>query len=173
MTALVIAKAAGATAIITSSSDNKLSHVKTVHGADHTINYNTTPDWSVEVLRITNGRGADHVIEVGGPGTIAQSLASVARGGIVSNVGYLAPDGDASGGGNQPDILMLTLIQAATLRGILAGSKQQLEEGIRFLASRGLAVPVDRVFKFEREDIVAAFEYVASGKHLGKVCINL
>lgn len=69
VTALILAKAVGATTIVTSSSDEKLDFVQTRHGADYRINYKTTPDWASEVQRITDGKGVDHVIEVGGPGT--------------------------------------------------------------------------------------------------------
>ena len=87
MTALIIAKAAGATTIITSSSDEKLRQVKDKYGATHTINYKTRPNWAGEIKRITDGRGVDHIIEVGGAGTIRQSLESVSMGGVVLRSG--------------------------------------------------------------------------------------
>ncbi|KAI2603919.1 uncharacterized protein GGS25DRAFT_525195 [Hypoxylon fragiforme] len=91
LTALVFAKAAGATTIVTSSSDEKLEYVKSKYGADHTINYNKTPNWAAEVQRITNGKGVNHIIEVTGAGTIEQSIESVAHGGIISIIGFMAP----------------------------------------------------------------------------------
>ncbi|KPM42708.1 hypothetical protein AK830_g3871 [Neonectria ditissima] len=169
LTALILAKAAGAKTIITSSSDKKLEYVKAKYGADHTINYNTHPDWDVEVQRITNGQGVDNVIEVGGLGTIQRSFQSIGWGGVVSNIGYLTdlpPD-------KLPNVTWLTLVKGAVLRGVLAGSKQQLEEAVRCMASQELAMPVDKTFGFNREEIIAALKCVSSGDFIGKVCINL
>jgi NADPH:quinone reductase-like Zn-dependent oxidoreductase len=168
MTALILAKAAGATTIITSSSDEKLEFVKSRYGPDYTINYKTTPDWAAEVLRITNGQGVDHVIEVGGAGTMQQSLKAVAVGGSVSVIGFLT----SASKDEQPDFVISLLKKACVLRGILGGSRQQLEEAIGFMNARGLELPVDKTFRFDREEIIAAFNYVASGAHIGKVCIT-
>ncbi|KIW87926.1 uncharacterized protein Z519_11511 [Cladophialophora bantiana CBS 173.52] len=169
LTALIFARAAGATTIITSSSDEKLAKVKVKYGVDHTINYKTHPNWAAEVQRLTNGQGADHVIENGGIGTIQQSIECAAMGGTISLVGFLAsiPQDQV------PDVTLLALSKGALLHGILAGSKQQLEEAVQFIGSRDLPVPVDRTFAFNRDDIIAALKYVASGQHIGKVCINL
>ncbi|KAF2665134.1 NAD-P-binding protein [Microthyrium microscopicum] len=167
ITGLVVAKAAGAKTIITSSSDEKLEYAKSL-GADYTINYKTHPDWAAEVLRITDGRGVDHVIENGGLGTVEQSLECVKESGIISLIGFLSNEGKS-----QPDMLMPALIKAVMLRGIRAGSKQQLEELVRFIGKHNLSMPVDKTFGYHREDIVAAFKYVAAGKHIGKVCISL
>lgn len=169
LTALIFAKAAGATTIITSSSDKKLEYVKAKYGADHTINYKTHPNWAAEVKRITNGDGVDHVIEVGGVGTIEQSIESVTWGGIVSVIGFLSP----LASDKMPNVTFQTLAKGAILRGILAGSKQQLEEAVKFIGNQKLSVPVDKIFSFNREDIISAFKYVESGSHIGKVCINL
>ncbi|OAL32021.1 hypothetical protein AYO22_00891 [Fonsecaea multimorphosa] len=83
LTALIFARAAGATTIITSSSDEKLAAVKAKYRPDHTINYKTHPNWAAEVQRITNGDGADHIIENGGIGTIRQSIECAAMGGSI------------------------------------------------------------------------------------------
>ncbi|KAE9362791.1 NAD(P)-binding protein [Stipitochalara longipes BDJ] len=169
VTALIFAKAAGATTIVTSSSDTKLEYVKSNFGADYTVNYKTHPNWSAEVQRITNGQGVNHIIEIGGGATMQQSLESVAIGGTISVIGFL-------GGVSQdklPDVTRLALMKACVVRGILGGSKQQLEEAVRFVASRELLVPVDKTFTFTRDDIIAALGYVASGEHIGKVCIKL
>lgn len=169
LTALIIAKAAGAKTIVTSSSDDKLKIVQDKYGPDYTINYKTHPNWGEEVQRITDGQGADHIIENGGIGTIRQSIEAVAKGGIISLVGFLTtlPQDQV------PDVTILALSKGATLRGILGGSKQQLEEIALFVGNHNLPVPVDKAFQYNREDIVAAMQYVASGKHMGKVCINL
>ncbi|KAL7620385.1 hypothetical protein AAE478_009380 [Parahypoxylon ruwenzoriense] len=169
VTGLVLAKAAGATTIITSSSDRKLEYVKSKFGADYTINYKTHPNWADEVRRITSGRGVDHVMDVSGTATIEQSFQSVADGGIISVVGYLAGVSPEK----IPDVVMLTLFKGCVLRGVLAGSKQQLEEVVRLVGSRELLMPVDKTFGYNREDIIAALKYVASGEHIGKVCISL
>ncbi|KAI6088095.1 hypothetical protein F4821DRAFT_277364 [Hypoxylon rubiginosum] len=134
LTALIFAKAAGATTIITSSSDDKLEYVKANLGVDYTINYKTHPDWAAEVQRITNGEGVDHVIENGGAGTIKQSIASVAYGGVVSVIGFLAANVPQD---KMPDVAMEALNKGCVVRGILAGSKQQLEEATRHSASTG------------------------------------
>ncbi|KAH7020228.1 hypothetical protein EDB80DRAFT_870819 [Ilyonectria destructans] len=145
LTALIFAKAAGATTIITSSSDKKLEYVKSKYGADHTINYKTHPNWAAEVQRITNGQGVDHVIEVSGTGTIKQSIEAVAWGGVVSVIGFLSTVSQEE----MPDVTLLTLIKGAVLRGILSGSKQQLEDAVRFMGSRELQMPVDKTFGTE------------------------
>ena len=87
--ALQFAVASGATVIATSSSDKKLALAKTL-GAKHLINYKTTPDWHEEVLKITGGDGADHIIEVGGPATLLKSVQCVRHGGSINMIGYLA-----------------------------------------------------------------------------------
>lgn len=167
ITGLIFAKAAGATTIVTSSSDEKLKHAKAL-GADYTINYKTHPNWAAEVLRLTDGHGVEHIIENGGLGTIEQSLECVAASGIISLIGFLS-----NGGENQPTIFMPALIKAVVVRGVRGGSKHQLEEVVQFIGKKELSMPVDKVFGFNKEGVVAAFKYVASGKHVGKVCISL
>ena len=92
---LQLAVASGATVIVTSSSDKKLEIARKL-GAKHLINYKTTPNWEEEVLKITNGRGVDHILEVGGPGTIIKSAKSMAFGGNLSIIGVVG--GIVSGG---------------------------------------------------------------------------
>lgn len=169
MIALILAKAAGATTIITSSSDRKLELVKSNYGIDYTINYKTHPNWASEVQQITNGEGVNHIIETSGVGTIEQSLESVARGGIVSMIGFMTTISQEE----MPNVAMLSLTKGCAVRGVQGGSKQQLEEAVRFVASRDLVIPVDKVFSFNRDNIVAGLKYIQSGKHIGKVCINL
>jgi NADPH:quinone reductase-like Zn-dependent oxidoreductase len=167
ITALILAKAAGATTIITSSSDDKLAKVQKTYGADYTINYKNTPEWSKEVLQITKGHGADFILENGGAGTIAQSIDAVAYGGNIAVIGFLASCPQEK----MPDVAALALGKGAVVRGIMVGSKQQLEDVTRFVTSRNLNMPVERVFNFSREEVVNAFEYLVSGQHIGKVCI--
>lgn len=167
--AIILAKAAGATTIITSSSDDKLEQVKSQYGVDYAINYKKHPKWAEEVMKITDGQGVDQVIEVGGVGTIEQSIASVAYGGTVSIIGFLA----SLSSDKMPNVTLQTLLKGANLRGILGGSKQQLEEAVRFIAARNLPMPIDKTFPFTTDGVRSAFEYVASGQHTGKVCISL
>ncbi|KAL1602354.1 hypothetical protein SLS60_005770 [Paraconiothyrium brasiliense] len=168
ITGLILAKAAGATAIITSSSDEKLARVQKTYGADYTVNYKTTPNWSQEVLKITNGRGADFILENGGAGTIAQSIDAVAYGGNIAVIGFLASPPE-----RMPDVAALALGKGAVVRGIMVGSKEHLEDVTRFVTSKNLQVPVEMVFGFSREEVVKAFEYLVSGQHIGKVCIKV
>ncbi|CAN9152499.1 hypothetical protein AA0119_g2120 [Alternaria tenuissima] len=167
ITGLILAKAAGAVTIITSSSDDKLAQVRKTYGADYTINYKSNANWSQEVLKITNGHGADFILENGGAGTIAQSIEAVAYGGNIAVIGFLAPCPQEK----MPDVAALALSKGAIVRGIMVGSKQQLEDVTRFVTSKNLNVPVEKVFGFEREDVVSALEYLVSGQHIGKVCI--
>lgn len=87
---MILAKAAGAVTIITSSSDAKLKYTKEKYGPDYTINYQTNLDWENKVLEITNGEGVGFIIENGGNGTIAKSIACIKYGGQISLVGLLA-----------------------------------------------------------------------------------
>ena len=162
-----MAKAAGATTIITSSSDEKLSQVQKAYGADYTVNYKSNPEWSKKVLEITNGHGADFIFENGGAGTIAQSINAVAYGGNIAVIGFLASCPQEK----MPDVAALALSKGAVVRGIMVGSKQQLEDVTRFVTSRNLKMPVEKVFGFGRDEVISAFEYLVSGQHIGKVCI--
>ncbi|EPQ55973.1 NAD P-binding protein [Gloeophyllum trabeum ATCC 11539] len=162
--ALQLAKASGATVIATSSSDAKLKVAKEL-GADHLINYKQTPDWEKEVLRITEGRGVDHVVEVGGPGTLMKSLASVRYAGWVHVIGFVAGAGDTS---NAP---VVALSKAAMIRGILIGSRDQFEAMNRLIVANKLKPIVDKVFSFEEAQ--EAYAYLESQKHVGKVVIKV
>ncbi|KAI8722885.1 PKS-ER domain-containing protein [Fusarium sp. LHS14.1] len=169
ITGLILAKAAGAITIVTSSSDEKLKHVQQTYGVDHTINYKASPDWSSEVLKLTHGHGVDYIIENGGAGTIAQSLNAVAYGGSIAVVGFLAPCPQDE----MPDVAALALGKGAVVRGIMIGSKQHLEDATRFFTSKNLVVPVEKEFEFSRDEVIAALEYLASGQHVGKICIKV
>ncbi|CAG8109540.1 unnamed protein product [Penicillium olsonii] len=167
ITGLILAKAAGAITIVTSSSDEKLEFVKNKFGADHTVNYKTHPEWSKEVLRITNGEGVDYVLENGGSGTIAESINSVKMGGNVSVIGFLSQAKE------MPDVASMALAKGATVRGIVVGSTQLLQEVARFVSRKGLRLPVEKEFSFSEENTIKAFEYLTSGSHIGKVCIKV
>ena len=164
----MLAKAAGAVTIITSSSDEKLAYVKQKYGADFTINYKKTPDWAAEVKKLVP-RGADFVLDAGGSGTIQQSIGAVARGGQIALFGVLSPAAKEA----MPDVATATWMQGCIIRGINVGSKQQLDEVVQFVGSKNLQLPVERTFGFSRQEVLAAYEYLGSDQHVGKVCIDV
>ena len=157
--ALQLARAAGARVILTSSSDEKLARGREL-GAHHTINYVTTPQWSTEVLRLTDGEGADQVVEVGGEKTIEQSLASIRVGGAITVIGAVS----GMGGGIAPRSLITT---NARFLGVYVGSRAMHEDLARTVALHGIRPVVDRVFPFDAAP--DAFRHFGSGQHFGKV----
>ncbi|KAF1806607.1 hypothetical protein FB192DRAFT_1464653 [Mucor lusitanicus] len=167
ITTLILAKAAGAVTIITSSSDEKLAYVKEKWGVDHTINYKTNPDWEQQVLDITHGEGADFVIENGGSGTIMKSMAATKVGGQVASIGFLQQAKE------MPDVLSLLLLKSIRLRGIAVGSKQLAEELIRFVHAKKLRMPVDQVFGFSVDQVYEAYGKLESQSHIGKIVIKV
>lgn len=160
---LQLAKAAGLRTLITSSSDAKLERARAL-GADVTINYATMPDWHEEVLRATGGEGVEVVIEVGGAGTLKKSLQATRMGGTVAIVGGV------SGWGSELDPFQM-IRGAKHLSGIYVGSLTMLEDLARFVALHRIKPVVDRVFPFAQAR--AAYEYLDSGSHFGKVVIAL
>ncbi|KAL7912440.1 NAD(P)-binding protein [Trichoderma velutinum] len=168
ITGLVLAKAAGAKTIITSSSDEKLAYVKKKYGADHTINYRAHPEWAKEVQNITQGNGVDYIFENGGSGTIKQSIDCIAYGGVISIIGFLS----TAKQDEMPDVAALALSKGCIVRGITVGSKQLLEECVRFVGSQNLEIPVEKTFSFTEEGVRAAYKCLSEGQHVGKVCID-
>jgi NADPH:quinone reductase-like Zn-dependent oxidoreductase len=160
--ALQLAKAFGCKVILTSSSDEKLTRGKEL-GADLTINYKNQPDWHKEARRLTDGRGVDHVVEVGGAGTLSKSLAAARLGGHVAVVGVL------SGGKSEVDVGPF-IFSALTVRGVYVGSRRMLEEMNAAIAAFKIAPVVDKVFP--AAEAPDAFEYLRSGKHFGKVVLK-
>jgi NADPH:quinone reductase-like Zn-dependent oxidoreductase len=160
--ALQIARMCGAEVIITSSSDEKLARARAL-GAHHTINYRTTPDWEREVMTLTQGRGVDHVVEVGGVGTLAKSMAAVAPGGKIALIGVLTGRvGDAS-----PYMLMP---RWSSITGIFVGSRDMFEDFNRAVAINQMQPVIDRVFTFD--EAIDAYRYMERGEHFGKVVIR-
>ncbi len=160
--AVQLAAAAGARVIVTSSSDAKLEKAKAL-GAHETINYRTTPEWQDEVKRLTDGRGVDRVIEVGGTGTIPRSIAATRPGGIVALIGLLAK-------GEPLDPLSI-LGTGAIVRGIMVGSREMFEDMNRAIALHRIQPVIDRVYGFdEAKDALAA---LARGEHVGKIVIRI
>ena len=167
MTGLMLAKAAGANTIITSSSDDKLKLAQEKYGVDHKINYKKTPKWEEEVLKITDGQGVDFILENGGPGTIEQSLSCIKRGGIISVIGFLsAPE-------QMPDVASLVLGTGAIVRGINVGAKELTEQMVAFVCSKNLQMPVEKTFGFSRDEVIAAYKYMEAGSHVGKIAIKI
>ena len=161
--ALQFAKAMGLRVIITSSSDEKLERAKEL-GADFTINYKDKPNWSKEVRRITRMEGVDLVIEVGGPGTMEHSLASVKAFGQVSLIGVLA-------GKSQELNLTGALMQNIRIQGIVVGSRVDFLDMLKLIERAEIKPVVDKIFPFEQA--TEAFEYMRAGKHFGKICVQV
>lgn len=159
--ALQFAHAAGARVIATSSSDAKLERARAL-GASETINYKRQPDWEKEVLRLTGGRGVDHVIEVGGAGTLARSVACTRFGGSVDLIGVL------TGGQIDPAPVMR---RGVVLRGIRTGSREMFEAMNRMIALHELRPVIDKTFSFEAAK--DAYRHLESQAHFGKVVIRI
>ncbi len=159
--ALQLAKAAGARVIITSSSDAKLARAREL-GADQTINYTTTPEWSAEVRRLTHGEGVDVVLEVGGEKTIGQSLAAVRMDGVIVIIGAVS----GSGGAIVPRQLISGSIR---VQGVYVGSRRMHEDLARFVDLAKINPVVDRSFALAQAP--DAFKYFEAGRHFGKVGI--
>jgi NADPH:quinone reductase-like Zn-dependent oxidoreductase len=118
---------------------------------------------------LTNGQGVDYILENGGSGTIGESLNAIKAGGIISVVGFLSQAEQSK----MPDVASLALAKGAVVRGIRVGSTQLLEKVARFVATKGLRMPIDKVFDFSEESVIKAYEYASSGSHIGKVCIQV
>lgn len=161
--ALQLAKAMGARVIITSSSDEKLARCRTM-GADETINYRTTESWGDAVLDLTGGRGVDHVLEVGGPATLAQSVNAVRAGGIVHLIGALS-----GWAGDIPTHRFL--LKQVRMQGILVGSRRHQREMVRACEETGLRPVIDTTFPLA--DLADAFRHELAGKHFGKICVEI
>ncbi|NMT64432.1 zinc-dependent alcohol dehydrogenase family protein [Marinobacter orientalis] len=160
--ALQFARMMGAKVISTSSSDDKLERL-TALGADHTINYKTTPAWGQRVLELTGGQGVDHVIEVGGPGTLPESIDAVRIGGHIALIGVLT--------GQSGDVPTAKLMaKQARLQGLIVGSRAHQQEMIRAIEANDLHPVIDRTFTLD--EIADAFRHEESGKHFGKICLE-
>jgi NADPH:quinone reductase-like Zn-dependent oxidoreductase len=159
---LQFAKAAGMRTLITSSSDEKLARAEAL-GADHLVNYKTTPEWSKPVREVTGGVGADLILEVGGGGTIQQSMRAIRIGGHIAIIGVVAGAGD----GFNPASL---IGNSAKLQGLSVGSREMFEAMCRALDLHKIEPVVDKVFPWT--DAVAAFEAMAAGEHFGKIVLQ-
>jgi NADPH:quinone reductase-like Zn-dependent oxidoreductase len=160
---LQLAHAMGMQSVITSSSDSKLAKAKAL-GASHTINYKTTPDWEKSAMEFTGGRGVDHVVEVGGQGTLSRSFGALRIGGKISMIGNL------SGAATElnPGLIMG---RRANIQGISVGSTQMFEALNRTIAANKIKPVIDKVFGFD--EVKAAYNHMAAGAHFGKIVIRV
>lgn len=159
--ALQLAHAAGARVIATSSSDTKLAQAKAL-GASDGVNYRTHPDWQIEIQALTNGRGVDHVVEVGGAGTLSRSIEAARIGGQVHLIGVLT-----GGEINPTPILRRNIV----LRGIYVGSRQMFEAMNSAISLHKIKPTIDRVFDFAQAK--DAYHHLKGQTHVGKVVIRI
>ena len=157
--ALQIAKLMGAQVAITSSSDEKLERARAL-GADHVLNYRSQLDWGRAIRDWSNGRGVDHVVEVGGPGTLAQSIEAVRVGGHISLIGVLT-----GASGEVPTAALMG--KQARLQGLIVGSRSEQQDFVRAIEQGKLRPVVDR--RFALEDLAEAFRYEMGATHFGKI----
>jgi NADPH:quinone reductase-like Zn-dependent oxidoreductase len=161
--ALQLAKVLGARVIATSSQDEKLERVRRM-GADGLINYREVPDWGKRAKELTDGIGVDNVVEVGGAGTLQQSLQAVRFGGTVSLIGNLS--------GTRTEILLTHIfMQRIRVNGILVGHRESFEAMNRAIALHEIRPVIDLIFALE--EAPAAFEHMAAGGHFGKIVVRI
>lgn len=160
--ALQFAHAAGARVIATSSSDSKLARAKLLGAADG-VNYRANPEWQSVVRELTGGRGVNHVVEVGGPGTLPRSIEAARQGGHIHMIG-----GVSGGGTIDPTVAMR---RGVTLRGIYVGSRQMFEAMNQAIALHRITPVIDRVFDFA--DAKNAYCHLQAQGHFGKVVIRI
>lgn len=147
---------------MTSSSDDKLERARQL-GADHLINYRREPEWAKPVLELTNGRGVDHVVEVGGPGSLAQSIQAARVAGHIALIGVL------TGAAGPVPTAGLTVRQQR-LQGLIVGSRQHQLDLVRALDVLPIRPVIDKTFPLA--DIADAFRVQLAGGHFGKICLE-
>lgn len=160
--ALQFANVFGCRTIITSSDDGKLQRAADL-GASDLINYRETPDWDAKVLELTEKRGVDHVVEVGGAGTLQKSLNAVRTGGHIAVIGVLSGAGEI----NPVTVLM----KAVKMQGIYVGSRQMFEDMNRLICQFSVKPVIDRVFEFS--EAIDALKYMESAAHFGKIVVRI
>lgn len=158
-----IAKAFGCTVIATSSSDEKLERLKAL-GADHLINYKAEPEWGKAVRKLTDGRGVDHILEIGGAGTLPQSIVAARNGGHIALIGVLA--GVA---GPVPTVAIMG--KQLKIIGLTVGSRRHQLDLVRAIDVAGHRPVLDKHFPLEQ--LADAFRYQASGGHFGKIVVDI
>lgn len=161
--AIQLAMIMGLVPIVTSSSDEKLEHARAL-GAAHTVNYKRETNWGEAVRNWTGGRGVDHVLEIGGPGTLPQSLNAVRVGGHISLIGILT-----GVSGEVPTLL--TMLKHVRLHGLIVGSRKHQQDMIRAIEAGGLKPVIDRSFPLA--GLAEAFRYQGEAQHFGKICVEI
>jgi NADPH:quinone reductase-like Zn-dependent oxidoreductase len=161
--ALQFAKALGANVIATSSSDEKLARMKAL-GADHLINYKEHEAWGVKVLEITGGTGVDHVVEIGGSGTLDQSMLATRVQGHIALIGVLAGYGG-------PISTVTLMAKNLRVQGLTVGSRTQQQDMIAFIDEKGIKPVIDSAFPLDK--LADAFRHQASGSHFGKIVVEI
>ena len=160
--AVQLAKAMGAQVIATTSSLEKAERLRKL-GADHIIDYKANPVWGEAARELTGGRGVDRIVEVGGPGTLPQSVRAIAYGGQISVVGILA--------GAQGGVEFMPLFQSqARLQPIVVGSRRDLEDMLRLMAQHGVQPYIDSTYAFD--DVRKAWDHYTARQLFGKVVIR-
>jgi NADPH:quinone reductase-like Zn-dependent oxidoreductase len=160
--ALQFAKQMGAFVVATTGSDEKVSQLKNL-GADFIINYKESPNWG-KIARDVSGEGFDHIIEVGGAGTLEQSIFCAKPFAQISLIGVLS---GSSGNFN----LLPAVMKNIRLQGILVGSKKSLEEMVEFYNQNQIQPVIDKIFNFS--EFKESIQYLKTGKHFGKICIRI
>lgn len=162
--ALQFAKAAGATVIATSSTADKLDRLKAL-GADHVINYRENESWGDAVIELTGGRGVEHIVEVGGPNTLKQSMHCARTGAHIAIIGAVA--------GFDVDAMPFMVMQAKRLKlqAVTVGTRRDQMEMVRAIEAHGIRPVIDSTYPLER--LVDAFRHLQSGGHVGKVCVEI
>ena len=161
--ALQIARSMGARVFATSSSDEKLERL-TEMGAAGVVNYRKTPEWGAEIGKLTDGRGVDHVIEVGGPATLPQSIDACRIGGHMALIGVLT-----GRGGEIPTAKLMAKHQR--LQGLIVGSRAMQQDLVRAMEITGIRPVIDRTFALD--EIADAFRHEESGSHFGKIALSI
>ncbi|MEQ1673001.1 MAG: zinc-binding dehydrogenase, partial [Hyphomicrobium sp.] len=146
-----------------SSSDAKLERAKAM-GADHTINYRSDEKWGKAVLNYTGGRGVDHVLEIGGPGTLPQSITAARVGGHIALIGILT-----GVSGDVPTLAMMA--KQIKLQGIIVGSRRHQLDMVRALDACSLRPVIDKTFPLA--NLGDAFRHEESATHFGKICVEM
>ncbi|EUC53615.1 alcohol dehydrogenase zinc-binding domain protein, partial [Rhizoctonia solani AG-3 Rhs1AP] len=163
-----LAKAAGARVIATTSSKAKAEQYKLL-GVDEVVNYREIPEWSTKVKELTGGKGVDHVLEIGGEGTILHSVKSIRPDGLVHVIGAVANSTPSSG--SLTEFGLAVLATPATVSGILVGSKAMCERLDNFLIEHKIKPIIDRVFGWN--EVVEALDYQLTGGHFGKIVVKI
>jgi len=164
MFALQLAVSFGCPVYAISSSEEKLNRCRSL-GATHTVNYRELPDWDREIWKLSGHRGVDHVVEVGGPGTLGKSVGCIAPGGHIALVGVLT-------GFGAPAASLFPLVgRNARISGIYVGSREDFLDLGRFIEVRGIQPVIDRAFDFQ--DAPAAYRWLEGRQHVGKVVIRI